>query len=396
MMISVHEADQILQKHLFLSEKTTVGIDDAFGRILAEDLCADRDQPPFNRVTMDGIAIRFADYETGIRTFKLQAQQFAGEQQLTLNSEVGFCIETATGASLPLEADTVIPYEWLRAEDDQFTLGDFTLALGKNIHRRGSDLKAGEVVIKAGSLLGSAELAAAASFGHITLPVYSQPRIAIISTGDELVDEGETPLPHQIRRSNTRAIASLLMQHFEVDVYHIEDDVKQLTNSVSKLMANYDVLVFSGGVSKGKRDFLPAILEDLSVKKHFHKVRQRPGKPLFFGSNETVSVFGLPGNPVSAFMCTVRYVLPWLLKSTNVKTRPASAVITADHHFEPELTLFLPVKTSVIDGQLVATPVRGNGSGDFTQLIGADGFIELHEETTTFNKGEAHPFYPFR
>jgi molybdopterin molybdotransferase len=395
-MISVHEADEILQNHLFKSEKITIDIDQAFGRILAEDLHADRDQPPFNRVTMDGISIRFEDYQNGIRTFKLQAQQFAGEQQLTLTSEPGFCIETATGASLPLAADTVIPYEWLSVADNQFTIGEFAVELGKNIHRQGSDLKAGEVVIKAGAQLGSAELAAAVSFGHLALPVYSQPRIAIISTGDELVDESETPLPHQIRRSNTRAIASLLMQHFEVDVYHIEDDENQLTDSVSKLIANYDVLVFSGGVSKGKRDFLPAILEDLSVKKLFHKVKQRPGKPLYFGTNESITVFGLPGNPVSAFMCTVRYVLPWLLKSTKVKIRPASAVITADHHFEPHLTLFLPAKTSVIDGQLVATPIRGNGSGDFTQLIGADGFIELHEETTTFNKGEAHPFYPFR
>ncbi|MBI1268746.1 MAG: molybdopterin molybdenumtransferase MoeA [Cryomorphaceae bacterium] len=395
-MISVHQADQILHDHLFKTEKVSIDIDQAYGRVLAEDLHADRDQPPFDRVTMDGIAIRFKDFENGIRTYKLQAQQFAGEQQLTLNSAPGFCIETATGAALPLEADTIIPYEWMHAEGEQFTLGDFAFEMGKNIHRTGSDLKAGEVVIEAGRQLGSAELAAAVSFGHLELTVYSQPRIAIISTGDELVDEDETPLPHQIRRSNTRAIASLLMQHFEVDAYHIADNVNQLTDSVSALMQNYDVLVFSGGVSKGKRDFLPTILDVLGITKHFHKVKQRPGKPFYFGSTEAVTVFGLPGNPLSAFMCTVRYVLPWLLRSTNVKTRPASAVITTDHQFESPLTLFLPVKSSVIGGQLVATPIRGNGSGDFIQLIGADGFIELHEETTTFNEGEAHPYYPFR
>lgn len=394
-MISVFEADELLKNNLFSSSKITVDIDHAFGRVLAADLRADRDQPPFNRVTMDGIAIRYIDFESGIRLFRIFKQQFAGEPQERLTDDSGFCIETSTGAVLPENTDTIVPYEWLTANGDGFEVGDFPVLKGKNIHLQGSDVQKNEVVLQAGIRLGSAELGAAVSFGHVEIPVYSHPKVAIVSTGDELVDEHETPLPHQIRRSNTRAIASLLMQHVEVDAYHLIDDPTEMNRHISNLVRDYDVLIFSGGVSKGKRDFLPTILAELGVQTVFHKIRQRPGKPMYFGTSKSAFIFGLPGNPVSAFMCTVRYFMPWLAESTKLKTRPASVVLTTDHHFEPLLTQFIPVRTKVIDGQLVATPIHGNGSGDFTQLIGADGFIELHEESTTFNKGESYPFYAY-
>ncbi|MFM1932543.1 MAG: hypothetical protein RL226_1846 [Bacteroidota bacterium] len=396
-MVTTEQADALLKSFNLPVTTETVSIELAYGRVLAEDVLADRDQPPFDRVTMDGIAVRRKDLDEGLELFTVLGQQFAGDEPALLTEVQGAAIETATGASLPLGADMVLPYEWLEREGDLCKLNRSAIGAKSNVHRRGNDLKQGEIALKADTLLGSAELAVAASFGAMNLTVYALPKLAVITTGNELVAVHEQPKPHQIRQSNATAITALLAEEkYSFKCFHLTDNKDDIRSKLKSLFNQFDVLIFSGGVSKGKHDHLPELLQEVGVKPLFHGVSQRPGKPMFCGTADTKIVFGLPGNPVSAFMCSVRYVLPWLNQQLRKKSVSSSAVLTCDHHFEPALTLFVPVKTKTIDGQVVATPVQGNGSGDFMQLAGADGFLELDKESTTFEKGTAFPFYPFR
>ncbi|MEO6908815.1 MAG: molybdopterin-binding protein, partial [Abditibacteriaceae bacterium] len=176
------------------------------------------------------------------------------------------------------------------------------------------------------------------------------------------------------------------------DMIHILDDADITRQQISRCLEEYDVILLSGGVSMGKFDYVPKVLEELSVQKYFHKVQQRPGKPFWFGahSNGTL-VFALPGNPVSAFMCLHRYFVPWLEASLDIPSSSSYAILNGDIFFDRPLQYFLQVKIQIDDkGQLLATPVDGKGSGDFANLLDADAFMELPAEKSTFKKGDVY------
>ncbi|MCB0612877.1 MAG: molybdopterin molybdotransferase MoeA [Lewinellaceae bacterium] len=399
-MIPIEEATKIVLNHTRSYGEEAVPLTEAIGRILRQDILADRDFPPFTRVTMDGIAIRYNSYANGQRKFPIEGMQAAGSPQRALLNLDG-CLEVMTGAILPENADTVIRYEDIKVENGVARLQVNGIQKGQNAHLRAFDRKQGERIVKGGAILSPAEIGVAATVGLSSLKVAKLPSVAIISTGDELVEVEETPELHQIRTSNVYTIASTLT-HWGIhpDKLHIADDMDATKAKLSACLEQYDVLILSGGVSKGKFDYIPGALNALGMKKLLHKVKQRPGKPFWFGESPNGKViFALPGNPVSAFMCAMRYIRPWLRKSLELEPMDYSyAVLAEDFKFKPDLTYFLQVRTSfdAETGRLMALPVEGHGSGDLANLVDADAFLELPREKDKFKKGKVFPLIPYR
>lgn len=398
-MITVEQADQLIastHKDFGIQE---VPLTKSLGRILRQEIYADRDFPPYPRITMDGIAINYHTFDKGIRTFPIEAVAAAGQAQQKLNDKAN-ALEVMTGAVLPEGADTVIRYEDVQIENGvaQITIDD--IKAKQSVHQQGSDHKKGEALVKKGIRISPAEIGVAATVGCTHLKVSRLPKIAIISTGDELVELHEMPLPHQIRKSNVYQLESALQQNgIAAERVHLRDNWEEVLNKMEKLLAQNDVLIISGGVSKGKFDYLPKALEELNVQQHFHRVAQRPGKPLWFGSTSSDTVvFALPGNPVSSLVGMYRYVLPWLQRNLQQSQMiEQSACLTNDISFLPSLTYFAPVKIHFSDdGQLFATPSLGNGSGDLANLLKADGFLELPEGKDLYKMKERYRFYRFR
>ncbi|MBT8087453.1 MAG: molybdopterin molybdotransferase MoeA, partial [Gammaproteobacteria bacterium] len=340
----------------------TVPLADAHGRILRQDVAAERDQPPYDRVMMDGIAVNFADFGDGVREFPVQAAQAAGDPVLEL--QPGNCIEIMTGASLPANADCIVPVERISIEDGVAVIeSDYTAKSGQFIHRRASDHAAGARLLTPGKRIAPADVAIIASCGLTEVAVSQRPVIRIISTGNELVPPGAPIEPHQVRLSNGPAIQAMLREHGFADCSHdhLPDDVDVLRSRIAEHLDAADVLVLSGGVSMGKSDFVPDVLAALGVEVAFHKVSQRPGKPMWFGLGPGhQAVFALPGNPVSALVCCRQYVMPALeAASAAAPNPPEFASLTSDVTFEPDLTCFQPVRLlSNAAGQVLAMPVR--------------------------------------
>lgn len=398
-MIDVKQAEAIVLKEKRKPATEKIPLQEATGRVLAEDIVADRDLPPYDRVTMDGIAINYNAIEKGIKEFTVKGTQAAGDDYIEIDSE-SECIEIMTGAALPESADTIIRYEDVDIANGIAKLKTDKINRGQNIHKKGSDKREKQILAKAGRIITPAEINTAASVGMAEIVVSKLPRVAIVSTGNELVAIDEQPSKFQIRRSNGYALAFVL-QHYKIqaDIVHINDDEAALDNVINRLLKNNDVLILSGGVSMGKYDHLPKIFKQLQINELFHKVKQRPGKPFWFGvGHDHKPVFAFPGNPVSAFMCMYRYFVPWLQRSLGLEdSKPLYAVLSEDYSFKPELQYFLQVQlSSDEDGTLIAKPEEGNGSGDFTNLLYTDAFMELPAEQTNFKKGEAYRIWPFK
>lgn len=397
-MITVAEAERIILAHQQDFGAEQVPLSTASGRVLAETIATDRDQPPYNRVTMDGIAIRYADYAAGCRKFKIESTQAAGEvpsAHLPENS----CIEIMTGAALPTAADTVIPYENLSIEEGFASLAGNPVRQGQSIHYQGSDRKRGDVVMRPGQAILPPQINMAAAVGKSELLVKKLPRTVILSSGDELVDVWETPSPFQIRRTNVYSTAAVLERFgIAATMLHLPDDPVAMEREIATCLKAFELIILSGGVSMGKFDFVPTVMENLGVKQHFHKVRQRPGKPFWFGTfGHRGVVFALPGNPVSTFLCLHRYVLPWLEASLGlILPPPKIALLESPVTFEPPLQYFIQV-TLRQDGEarLWAKPLEGHGSGDFANLLETHAFLELPYDRSEFFAGEVFRVLPF-
>jgi molybdopterin molybdotransferase len=402
-MITVEEATAILEENLLSLTSTEVPLLEAMDRVLAEPVHADRDFPPYNRVAMDGVAIQFASYHRGEDIFEIEGVQLAGAEPMTLK-RADNCLEVMTGAMLPHHTNTVIRYEDLKLVERKGKRYAYILEAPKapyqNVHRQGSDRQAADLLIPAGTLLTPAEIAVAATVGKTSLKVVQPPRVAIVSTGDELVEIADTPGPHQIRRSNVYMLQAALRCHqVPGDVFHLADDQQVLEQELAKLLETYEVLILSGGVSKGKADFVPEALAQLGVEKLFHEVAQKPGKPFWFGrAGSGRVVFALPGNPNSTFLCFYRYIKPWLQKTLGTKPGlKMHAILRHDVSFKGNMTYFLPVKLSEApSGMIQAYPIHHSGSGDLASLLEADGFLELPRKQSFFASGDIYPLIRFR
>ncbi len=399
-MITVGKAREAILAAMPEFEAETVAVESACGRILRQQVVAERDQPPFDRVMMDGIAIAFSDYAAGKRQFRIQSTQAAGDEQQSLNA--GSCIEIMTGASLPRGADCIVPVERIAVSDGAATLEEGYLAEARQfIHPRGSDHERGAALLAAGKRISPMDIAIIHSAGLTDVEVSRQPTIRILSTGNELVPAGKSIEPHQVRLSNGPAVIALLQQHGFADCEHdhLEDEPAVLEERIAAHLAAADVLVLSGGVSMGKADYVPQVLGKLGVEVVFHKISQRPGKPMWFGMGpDGQAVFAQPGNPVSTLVCARQYVLPALARSSaEPDAQPEFAALAQDFSFKPRLTCFQPVRLlSNTGGQVLAVPVKTNTSGDFAALSATDGCLELPLEESDFPAGTAARLHRWR
>lgn len=382
-MISVEEAQTLILEQKLPLQTERVPLLAALNRVLAEDLLADRPFPAFDRVTMDGVALYISENVNPYFNIEIEHVHFAGDPLYTLkNPNAG--IEVMTGAILPAGTNTVIPYEDLEKTSDRFFTTKKPAFKDKNIHKCGSDASENEVLIKAPHKINSTVLAVAASISKTHLLVVKPPKIAVISTGNELVDVSENVLPHQIRRSNNYAIHGILAEYAtEIQHFHISDHHLELTQTLATLLDSYQVLILSGGVSMGQKDLVPAVLTELGVRNIFHKIAQKPGKPLWFGKTDQTLVFGCPGNPSSTTLCTLRYIKPWLIHNLGLSFQPLMVVLNGDLNIDGTLTRFLQVKSNVNHS---VSPIPNNGSGDFLNLTNATGYIEL--KPGFYKKGE--------
>lgn len=400
---TVAEAWEIVESCIQYFDTERVPLAAAAGRVLREALRADRDFPPFDRVTMDGYAVRAAEAAPGA-VLRVAGLAAAGAPSASLPKEPGLCMEIMTGAPMPEGADAVVPYEDVSREGEDIRLcaGAGTVRRGANVHARGGDFASGAELVPAGVCLTGREIAVAAACGAAEVVVSARPAIALLSTGDELVPVERTAVaPWQIRRSNDLAVrAALEARGFPGAVcVAVPDDRAALDEALGRALESSRVVVVTGGVSQGRFDFLPEALGRAGVQTRFRGVRQRPGKPMTFGvGGRGQWVFALPGNPVSAFACLHRYVLPALERASGRAANGPHPVVALAKAATPpqQLTQFLPValiEDPADRGRRLALPRPVNTSGDFAHLVATDGFVELAEGCGPFGAGALVPFF---
>lgn len=400
-LTSVAEATAAVLQHPLDFGVEKIALAEAAGRILAQPLVADRDFPPFDRVTMDGIAIAFQSWEAGQRRWHIESVQAAGQPPQELRDAQQGAIEVMTGAMMPTGTDTVIRYEDLVLDAGiASTLSEVAVTPCQNRHLRGSDAPAGRELVPVGVRLSAGELGLGATVGAAWVSVKRLPRVLVVSTGNEIVAVDAQPQAYQIRSSNAYTIAAALETEGVIaERLHLPDDQEIMARALAEVLEAYDLVVLSGGVSAGKFDFIPQVLTTLGVSPVLHQVAQRPGKPLWFGTyRQQAVVFGLPGNPVSTLMCALRYVLPWVRHSLGLTPLPAHyATLATPLEFSPALTLFQTVALHCKpDGRYWAEPLQGNGSGDLAIMGRANGFLELPADRNSFAAGEVFPGYTWR
>ena len=390
-LISATEASNIIAESLVQLPTETISLDSAIGRVLASDICADRDAPPFDRVMMDGIAISMYNHKLGSWRYQIIGTQAAGTKQLVLQKGE-YAIEVMTGAPLPVDADAVIPVEKYDLQENYalphegIEVEDF-----QHIHKQGSDSKAGDTLISAGTKLGANELAIAASVGATELEVYRLPRIHLITTGDEVIAPAETPTDYQIRQSHPTAIISLIKTHRlgSITHQHLKDDPEAIEAALKEALnlSNNDILILTGGISMGKFDWVAPLLEKLLGEPAFHGVAQRPGKPFAHWNHaDSPRVFALPGNPVSVMATMYHYVLPSLRTMLGQQKQTQHLPLAEDFNWDLPLTGILPYK--IQDGKITIHPPRN--SGDYISLHGTDGFTCI-PPNTNLSAGETLP-----
>ena len=365
--------------HSIAPATETVTLLNAVGRVLAQEVRADRDQPPFDRATRDGFAVQAAVITSGAE-LKIVGQIRAGELwngKPTLTQEA---VQIMTGAPIPAGADCVLMVEHVAVRDGFIRLNQpRSLSAGENVVPRGSEARADDVVIVAGTRIGAAEIALAANCGCSTLTVFARPKVAIVATGDELVEVTDTPGAQQIRNSNSYALAALVaLAGGEPQRLAIAPDTLEAIRESVERGANTDLLVFSGGVSMGEYDLVERVLQEFGAEFFFTGVKMQPGKPVVFGwlKHAERYFFGLPGNPISTqvtFHCFVEPLLRALSGEADAAPKWAQATLAEDVAAKAGLTRLLPAR---MEG--VAVRVVGwQGSGDLAANARANCYAEL-------------------
>lgn len=380
-----------LEKFPLQPKIETISWSNCINRILAEDIVADQDFPSFNRVMMDGFAFRFDDWQNGQRSYPIGGFVGAGDDPAL--APMASCIEIMTGASIPLHFDVVVPLEKVEVQGNDMVLSDHYLPeRNQHIHARGSDYKKGDVLIAAGSEITPLQLAVITSCGYSNVSVFKRPHIAIVSTGNELVAVEDRPLPFQIRMSNVHALKAMFQSYAEsICTFHWKDDYEEMSKNMES-MKDCEILIFTGGVSKGKKDFMPHLWSGHGFQKLVHGVKQKPGKPIWMGHNSEQVLFGLPGNPVSALTCAMVYVLPFVKAFTgNAKNKSCieikNKVTQSDH-----LDLLVPV----IFRQGCWEILKNNGSGDLIGFAQAQGIIRVPKKSQEGADGLLFDYFPAR
>jgi molybdopterin molybdotransferase len=385
--------DQVRKKS---SPRATANISlwDALGYVLAQEIAADRDYPPFDRSTRDGYAVRAADATSGAQL--RSAGEIKAGDIVAASLAPGTCIQIMTGAAVPPGADAVVMIEHTQRigagvrENVRF---DREARSGQNIVPRGSEAKSGQTILTPGMRLGYAELALAAQVGQTELRCAAKPRVAILSTGDEVVLVDELPGPFQIRNSNGVSLAAQvrLAGGEPVLLGNAADRVEDLRAKIERGLKE-DVLVLSGGVSMGKYDLVETVLKDLGAEFYFNAVAIRPGKPAVFARCGEAFVFGLPGNPVSTMVTFELFVVPALdlLSGSEARSLPLlEARLGAALHEKPGLTHFLPARVEWHGATPEVKALPWQGSGDIATLARANCFLAIPPDREHIAAGES-------
>ncbi len=385
-LISANEAKETIIRHAQHLTPKTVPLLDAAGLVSAEDVISPVDIPNFNQSSMDGYAISFQDWKRD-HPMKILGEMAAGNgAQFVLIP--GTAARIFTGAPVPDGADTVIMQEKTRIEEGLLFIEDSMLQPGSNIRVKGAEIKSGQLAIKEHSLLTPAAIGFLAGIGITHVSVYPQPKLGIIVTGNELQTPGEALLYGQVYESNSWSLQAALHQmHIkEINLYRVEDSLSAVVGTLQMALAESDVICLTGGVSVGDYDFVAAAARELGVEKVFHKIKQKPGKPFYFGKKGNKLVFGLPGNPASVMSCFYMYVEPALKKIARLNSAIRSIRVPLSTGFKkaPGLTHFLK---GFYDGQS-AIPLSAQESFRLSSFADANCLIRIEEDVSVCDAGE--------
>lgn len=349
----------------------------ALGLVLAEGVYADRDSPPFTKALVDGYALRAGDASAPGTELEIVEEILAGRVPVR-GLQAGQASRIMTGAPLPPGADAVMMHERTTLAGNRVTLLDAARA-GQNLLRQGDEMTAGAEVLACGQLIGPAVLGLLATVGRTEVAVHAPPEVAILSTGDELVEPGESPGPGQIRNSNATLLAGMIAsQRGRPRYLGIARDSAESLRPLILAGLEADFLLLSGGVSAGKLDLVPALLAELGVEIVFHKVAMKPGKPVLFGTRGRTRVFGLPGNPVGSLVAFELFVRPALrrwLGHRSVLPTVVKAELTTAHHHRSDRPTWYPARVQAQGASWLATPLRWRGSADLKALATASGLL---------------------
>lgn len=400
-MITVESALETILKEIRPLPLESVDITSALGRVIGEDVTARSGNPPWDNSAMDGYAVRAAD-AVGASTEKpvklsviydLPAGSVPGGPV-----DPGQAVRIMTGAPVPEGADAVVMVE-KTASGDGFVLIKAEPRTGENIRKAGEDFKAGEIVIRKGSLIRPAEVSMLATVGSPFVMVHKRPRVAVISTGDELCDINEAPGLGKISNSNGYALAALVSASGAVPIQlGIARDTRESLRDKLTAALSADCVITSGGVSVGDYDFVKDVLKDMGSSMIFWKVAMKPGKPLAFGVIGGKPAFGLPGNPISSMVAFEQFVRPTLLKmagKTNIFRQAFSAELMKDIRIKPGRMNFIRAELRYSGGGFTVTPLDGQGSGMIMTMVRANSFVIVPQDSEGFKKGETVKVQPF-
>jgi len=398
-MLPVSEALAIVLQHARSLPPQSVALTaESSGRILAESVVADLDSPPYDKALMDGYAVRAADCASLPATLKVIEEVGAGRVP---SKAVGRREATRimTGAPVPTGADCVIRIEQTDRRDEDVTINPPPPKPGQHILARGRELRAGDVVLPAGTALHPQELGILAGAGRVSAQLYPNPRVAILSTGDEVVEPPALPGPGQIRNSNGPMLLAQAARAGAAPRYLgiARDDPQSLRACITAGLTDTDVLILSGGVSAGTFDLVPGVLQELGVAQHFHKVAMKPGKPLFFGTRDGQLVFGLPGNPVSSFVCFELFIRPAVRAmrgESQPQPRQATLPIAEDFRGDNDRQTYHPARLEVGDWGARVRPLAWFGSADLRGIARANALIALPPGAQSFHAGDVVPVVP--
>ncbi len=396
-LVPVSEAYRAVIDSVEIPPPVRVPLEEALHMALAEDVVADADSPPFDRAMMDGYALQSDDAERTLRVVDVIAAGAYSQKEVCR----GECAQIMTGAPLPTGADAVQMVEKTKKADGGRVEILEAVKRGQNVSPRAEEFHKGDTVAPAGTLVTPAVMAVLASVGAAEVSVHPKPRIALFSTGSELVEISETPRPGRIRNTNAFSLPAQLRESgLEVSARKtLEDDPQEIRTAVRAALASHDVVMLTGGVSMGEFDYVEGALEEAGVEVLFRKIAVKPGKPFVFGvAPPGKLIFALPGNPVSGAVLAHLFVLPALRKRLGVSpwdNPRVEAALESPVRVKPnELTKYLPAVLGYREGAFVAAPVATRGSADIFHFSKANALVEVPPNSEGWEKGEKAPATP--
>ncbi len=390
-MISVAEARNRIQAHSHTLGPIVLPITQAVGHVLVDDLLSQTDIPSFKQSSMDGYAIRWEERD---QTLCIQDELPAGSLRV-LKLDLGATIKVFTGGPIPEFADTVVQKEWVEQKEGKIKIQLEKLEFGMHIRMPGSEITQQALALPAGKVITASMVGFIASMGFDALKVYPKPSIAIVITGNELVAPGNPLLPGQVYESNSYALTALLKEQGinHINVFHAKDHLEETAFTLALALVNHDLVLLTGGVSVGDYDFVVQACLQVGVEQVFHRVAQKPGKPIFFGLQGEKLIFGLPGNPASVMSCFRQYVIP-AMQLMSGKSLEEPVMGKLKHSYEKQSNLCFFLKGRVDNG--IVSILGGQASYQQHSFVQANCWIELDAHQQIFEQScmvKLHPFH---